>query len=239
VSRELAAPELTWGALVAVRGEHALAKAVLVQPLLHEPAGIPSLRRIGESQLGCMSESQLGLQFLCRPLGYEGRPNGSVTPGRYAEEIEDWNLCLLRHPQPAVVGGVRIVAHEGVVDDLFAALDLFMDLPLIVIPHSGPGPRKDGPNAEQVVHRSRLEDAALRVDQRDPLPSPGDGFAGMVGAVRLDALELGELVGLALGADRPVADRAINASGLCVNVSMRACATVIVDLSVSVLLLVT
>jgi hypothetical protein len=90
-----------------------------------------------------------------------------LIPTRRAEEIDDRGLLLHRIQEPAVIRRVRVGAHECVVDDIITRVDLAMSLALIVIPDPSTPSREDGLNAQQVRHLSRLEDPALRVDQRD------------------------------------------------------------------------
>jgi hypothetical protein len=52
---------------------------------------------------------------------------------------------------------------------LIALEDLAVDLVLVVVPDLGSRPREDGFDRQQKPHLPRLEDAALRIDQRDAL----------------------------------------------------------------------
>jgi hypothetical protein len=63
------------------------------------------------------------------------RDNGLIPTGRSAEEIDDRDLVLHRIQEPAVVRGGRIGAHEGVVHDIIACVDLAVSFALIVIPN--------------------------------------------------------------------------------------------------------
>jgi len=64
------------------------------------------------------------------------RDDGLIAIGRSAEEIDDRDLLLHRIPEPAVIRGVRVGPHEGIVDTLVARVDLAMSLALFVIPDS-------------------------------------------------------------------------------------------------------
>ena len=74
------------------------------------------------------------LQRLGVPPGNEGRQHGLIAAGRDAEEIDDRYLVLERLAKPSVVGRVRVLAHEGVVDRLVALENLAMHLALVVVP---------------------------------------------------------------------------------------------------------
>ena len=79
-------------------------------------------------------------------------------------------ICVLeRLAKPAVVGRVGVLAHEGVVDGLVAVENLPMHLALVVIPDPAARPWEDGLDRQQEAHLLRLEDAALRIDERDAL----------------------------------------------------------------------
>jgi len=80
------------------------------------------------------AEHYARLQRLAVPPGNEGRQKGLIPAGRDAEEIDDWYQVLARLAKPSVVGRVRVLAHEGVVDCLVAIEDLAMHLPLVVVP---------------------------------------------------------------------------------------------------------
>ena len=78
-------------------------------------------------------------------------------------------LVLERLAKPSVVGRVRVLAHEGVVDRLVALENLAMHLALIVVPDLAARLREHGLDRQQEPHLLRLEDAALRIDERDAL----------------------------------------------------------------------
>jgi hypothetical protein len=103
------------------------------------------------------------------PAHDECRDDGLIPTRRRAEEIDDRDLLLHRTQEPAVIRRVRVGAHECVVDNLVARVDLAMSLALILIPDPSTSSREDGLDAQQVCHLARLEDPALRVDQRDAL----------------------------------------------------------------------
>ena len=92
-----------------------------------------------------------------------------VAAGRDAEEIDDRYPVLERLAKPPVVGRVRVLAHEGVVDRLVALENLPMHLALVVVPDLAARLREDGLDRQQEPHLLRLEDAALRIDERDAL----------------------------------------------------------------------
>ena len=76
---------------------------------------------------------------------------------------------LERLAKPSVIGGVRVLAHEGVVDRLIALENLAMHLALVVVPDLAARLREHGLDRQQKPHLLRLEDAALRIDERDAL----------------------------------------------------------------------
>ena len=61
------------------------------------------------------------------------------------------------------------LAHEGVVDRLVALENLAMHLALVVVPDLAARLREDGLDRQQEPHLLRLEDAALRIDERNAL----------------------------------------------------------------------
>jgi len=69
--------------------------------------------------------------------------------------------------KPSVIGGVRVLAHEAVVDGFVRFKNLPMHIALVVVPDLAAWFRKDGPDRQEVTHLLRLEDAALPIDQRD------------------------------------------------------------------------
>ena len=77
-----------------------------------------------------------------------------------------FSICLAK---PSVVGGVRVLAHEGVVDRLVALKNLAMHITLVVVPDLTARLREHGLDRQQESHLLRLEDAALRIDERDAL----------------------------------------------------------------------
>jgi hypothetical protein len=111
----------------------------------------------------------MGLQPLAVPSEDEGGLNGLIAAGREAKEIDDRYSVLERFAKPSVVGGVRVLAHECVVDRLIAIEDLAVNLSLVIVPDPAAWLREHRLDGEQEPHLLRLENAALRIDQRDPL----------------------------------------------------------------------
>ena len=74
-----------------------------------------------------------------------------------------------RLAKPAIVGRIRVLAHEGVVDRLVALENLPMHLALIVVPDLAARLGENGLDRKQESHLLRLEDAALRIDERNAL----------------------------------------------------------------------
>jgi hypothetical protein len=89
-----------------------------------------------------------------------------IMTRRGAEEINYRDLLLHRIPEPAVIRRVWVGAHKGVFDDIITRVDLAISLALIVIPDPPTVPREHGSDRQQVFHLARLEDTALRVDER-------------------------------------------------------------------------
>ena len=69
--------------------------------------------------------------------------------------------------KPAIVGGVEVLAHKGVIDRFVGLEYLPMHLALVVVPHPGTRPRKDRPDRKQEPHLLWLENAALRIHKRN------------------------------------------------------------------------
>ena len=90
---------------------------------------------------------------------------GLIPTGRSAEEVDHGDLLLHRVPEPAIIRRVGVGAHERVVDDIIACIDLVMRLPLIVIPDPPASPGEHGSDGQQVIHLPGLEDPALRVQE--------------------------------------------------------------------------
>jgi hypothetical protein len=65
----------------------------------------------------------------------------------------------------SVIGGVRVLPHESIVDRLVALENLVVHLALIVVPDLATGLREHGLDRQQVSHLMRLEDAPLRIDE--------------------------------------------------------------------------
>jgi hypothetical protein len=92
-----------------------------------------------------------------------------VSAGRDAEEIDDRHLVLESLPKPPVVSRVGILAHKGAVDRLIARENLAMHLALVVVPDLAARLREHGLDRKQETHLLRLEDAALRIDERNAI----------------------------------------------------------------------
>jgi hypothetical protein len=93
----------------------------------------------------------------------------SGTSGRDPKEIDDQYSVLERLAKPSIVGGVRVISHEGVVDRFVAFENLPMHLALVVIPNLAALLRQNGFDRQKEAHLLRFEDAALRIDERDAL----------------------------------------------------------------------
>jgi hypothetical protein len=80
------------------------------------------------------SECHARFQRLDVPTGNEGRQHSLVAAGRDAKKIDQRYLVLERLTKPPVVGYVRVVPHEGIVDRLLALGYLAMYFALVVVP---------------------------------------------------------------------------------------------------------
>lgn len=118
-----------------------------------------------------MPERQLDLQLTRKKACDEGWPDRRVSAWSDPEEVDHGHLIVVRPSKPAIVRRVRIRAHEGVVDQLRASCDLLVDHALIIVPNSGSGSREHGSDREQMLHRARLEDPTLRIDEGHALTS--------------------------------------------------------------------
>jgi hypothetical protein len=74
---------------------------------------------------------------------------------------------LHRFPQSAIIGRVRVAAHECILDEFIASIDLLVGVTLIVMPDPTAAPRHHGSDAEQPGHLTWLKYASLRVHERD------------------------------------------------------------------------
>ena len=92
-----------------------------------------------------------------------------VAAGRDAKEIDHRYLVLERLAQPAIVSSLRIFPHECVIHRLVALENLAVNLALIVVPDLAARSREYGLDRKQESHLLRLENAALRIDERDAL----------------------------------------------------------------------
>lgn len=90
------------------------------------------------------TERDAGFQCPGVPPGNEGRQHGLIAAGRDAKEIDDRDLVLVRLAKPSVVGCVRVLAHEGIVDRLVALKYLAMHFALVVVPELAARLRKHG-----------------------------------------------------------------------------------------------
>jgi len=110
-----------------VSSDYGLAERRLVQPLLDGAQGVTPFERglpRGQCSLIGWGERHPRFQCLLIPPGDKGRQNGLISTGRDPEEIDDGYLVLIRFSKPTVVGCIRILAHEGVVNRLIALEDL-------------------------------------------------------------------------------------------------------------------
>jgi hypothetical protein len=114
-------------------------------------------------------EGKLRPQAIRVPSHDECRNDGLVPTGRSAEEIDDRDLLPHRIEEPAVIRRVWVGTPECVIDDIITGIDLLVDLTLIVIPDPSTSSRKHRLDAQQVFHLPRLENPALRIDQRNAL----------------------------------------------------------------------
>jgi hypothetical protein len=156
-----------------VRCDHRLSEGRLMQPLSDRAQRVSSLHTVcrGSERVWIRSKRYFGLQGLAVPTGDERRKVGLVTTGRYSKKIDDGYSMLVCFSQPSIIRGIRVFTHEGVVDCLIALKYLAMNFPLVVIPDFAARLRKHRLDRQQETHLLRLEDASLRVDQRNAFSS--------------------------------------------------------------------
>src|SRR6266404_4742903 len=144
-----------------------------MKPLPDQPQAVSPFRCVRNGpfliRCGWSSEGEACLQLRGRPIGNIGRPDEGVALRCDAEKIEDGYLAVSCLSEPSIVGCVRICAHECIVDELIATLDLRVNRPLVIVPDARAGSRIDGPDAKQMLHGCWFEDTALGVDQRNSL----------------------------------------------------------------------
>ena len=75
-------------------------------------------------------------------------------------------MCFAK---PSVVRRIGVPAHKRVVNRLVALKNLAVNVTLIVVPDIAPRFWEYGFDRQKVSHLLRLEDPALRIDQRDAL----------------------------------------------------------------------
>ena len=114
-------------------------------------------------------ECHARLQCFAVPSCNVTRQHRLISSGRNPKEIDDRNLVFERLAKPAVIGHIRVLAHEGVVDRFIAIEDLPMHLALVVVPDFTARLREDGLDRQQEPHLLRLEDATLRVNEGNAL----------------------------------------------------------------------
>src|SRR5690242_19393632 len=95
------------------------------------------------------------------PARNEGWNHSLVAARRDAKEVDDRNIVLERLAKPPVVGCIRILSHECIVDALISLEDLPVNFALIVIPDPSAWLGKDGLDRQKVTHLLRFEDPAF------------------------------------------------------------------------------
>ena len=92
-----------------------------------------------------------------------------ITAGCNSEEVDNRNSVLERLPKPPIVGCIRVLTHEGVVDRFIALENLPMHLASVIAPDLAARLGEDGLDRNQDTHLLRLEDTPLRIDERNAL----------------------------------------------------------------------
>ncbi len=108
-----------------------------MESLLDGAQGVTPFERVlGWLQCFLIGHTECDARLQCRgvPAGNENGKHGLVATRRYTQEINDWYSVLKCLAQPAIVGGVRVLTHEGVIDRLVALENLPVHLALVVIP---------------------------------------------------------------------------------------------------------
>src|SRR5262245_830635 len=119
-----------------------------MQPRLNLAECIPAFGRVRWCGLNRgpydRSEGKLDPQTLGVPAHNECRNDGLIPTGRGSEEIDGRDLLLHRVPEPAIIRGVRVGAHELVVDYIIARINLAVSFTLIVVPNPSASPGEHG-----------------------------------------------------------------------------------------------
>ena len=141
-----------------------------MQSLFNHPQGVLPFQRVlwqRECRQIGYTERDTRLQRRGVPPGNESWKHGLVAARCDTEEIDDGYPVLERLAKPTIVGGVRVLAHKGVIDRFVGLEYLPMHLALVVVPHPGTRPRKDRPDRKQEPHLPWLEHPALRIHERN------------------------------------------------------------------------
>ena len=115
----------------------------------------------------------------------------SNSPPTGTEEIDDGYPVLERLAKPAIVGGVRVLAHKGIIDRFVAITNLPMHVALVVVPHLGTGPRKNRLDRKQEPHLLWFEDATLPIHEWNAFALEDETWLQLAGGqviVNLDEL---------------------------------------------------
>ncbi|WP_297393450.1 hypothetical protein [Acidiferrobacter sp.] len=83
--------------------------------------------------------------------------------------------------QPLILGGLGILAHEGIIHGIAGTEDLLVRVALVVIPDPGAASREDCPDRKTKPHLSRFEDASLGIDKGDTDPVEQEAIGDLGG----------------------------------------------------------
>jgi hypothetical protein len=86
------------------------------------------------------------------------------------------DLVLECLPKPSIVCGVGFLSHKSIFDRFVTLEDLPVHFALVVVPDLAARLGQYRFDRQQKPHLLRLEDAALRIDQRDTLAAKCEAY---------------------------------------------------------------
>ena len=110
------------------------------------------------------SENDPCLQRICIPTRNICGYYRLIKPWCDAEEIDHRDPVFEGFTEPTIVGGIRIIPHEGIIDGFATFEYLAMYLSLIIVPDTLTRTGKHRPDRKKILHLLWLENTSLRVD---------------------------------------------------------------------------